>query len=207
MGTIRLTDPLASSLFPVSRQEVLALLYSHPDRAFYLREVAEIAGVGMGQVQRELKRLSDSGIIRRFRRGRHVFFQASPACPIYEELRGLVLKTVGAASVLATALDPLSDKIVVALIYGSLARGEERRASDVDLMVIGEVSFAEVVGVIADAESQLRREVNPTVYPPREFAKELAAGNHFLTSVMKQPKVFVLGGDHELGTLASEFVD
>ncbi len=169
MGTLVTQDVLCSALFGETRRAVLALLFSRPDESFYLREVVRWAGTGRGAVQRELARLEQAGIVRRRRRGSQVHFQASAECPVFGELRGFVLKTVGLVGVLRAALSPLAERIRVAFIYGSVARGEARAASDVDLCVVGGVTFAEIAGAIRGAQEKLGREINPTVYPPAEF--------------------------------------
>jgi predicted nucleotidyltransferase len=198
---------LATALLPRSRQAILGLLYGHPDETYYLRQIASATGVGLGQCQRELQRLSDAGVLRRFQHGRHVYFQAAPDCPIYDELRGIVTKTIGVVSVLADTLDRFADDIAVAFVFGSVARGEERSPSDVDLLVVGDVTFSDIVNSLSNAETTLRRAINPTVYPPDEFAKKLSADSHFLKSVLKGEKIFIFGNDDELGKLAPQFVD
>lgn len=200
-------DPLARSILPKARRLTLALLYGHPDRAFYLREVVALTRLGVGHVQRELKRLTAVGILVRSERGRHVYFQANGECPIFAELRGIVTKTVGAGAVLRDALAPIADRIVAAFIYGSVARGQEQQASDLDLLVIGEVSFAEVADAARRAEPRLRRAINVSLFPPGEFAAKMASGHHFLASVMKHEKTFVLGDADELGRLLQEPLD
>ena len=194
----------ADALFPRSRQAILGILFSYSDRAFYLRELAGRTNVGLSQLQRELKRLVASGIVRRFEEGRHVYFQANKASSIYVELRGLVTKTFGAVPVLRNALEPFSDRVALAFIYGSLARGEESFDSDVDLMVLGTASFRELTGGVKDAEAQLAREVNVTVYPVEEFQAKLSERHHFLTSVVDGAKIFVVGDERELGALLSQ---
>ena len=126
---------MAVALLPQTRRALLGLLYGLPDRAFYLREIAAQVGSGMGQVQRELARLAEAGILRRFERGRHVFYQADRRCPAFEELRGLIVKTVAGADHLRHALTELEDRIAVAFVFGSVARGEDRAESDLDLLV------------------------------------------------------------------------
>lgn len=197
-------DNLSAALFGKTRRAVLSLLYSHTDEAFYLREIARAAGGGLGAVQREVKRLSETGIIRRTVRGHQVYYQADPGCPIFQELKSLVIKTVGVGDVLRAALAPLADRIIVALIYGSFARGDEQRGSDVDLLVVADVTFAEIVSALGEAQETLGREINPTVYPPTEFQSKLGEGHHFLTSVSKEPRIFLIGGEHELERLAQK---
>ena len=195
---------VASTLFPKSRRAVLGLLLSHPDRAYYLREILTITGLGNGHLQRELDRLVEVGIIRRFKQGRHVYFQAESRCPIFDELRGIVIKTFGAADTIRQALSPLRDQIRVAFIFGSVARGEEHSASDVDLMIIGDLALADAVKAIRDVEQTLRRSVNPTVYPPKEFTSKLAKGNHFLTKVTNGDKLMLIGDDDDVRALSGQ---
>jgi len=158
----------------------------------------------VGGIQRELDRLTKAGILRRTVRGSQVYFQANADCPIFEELKALVVKTVGAADVLRAALAPLGDRIQVAFVFGSMARAEQREASDVDLLVVGNVEFSEVVAALAGAQAKLRRDVNPTVYSPEEFSAKVCAGHHFLRGVLKQEKIFLIGDDRDLARLAEK---
>jgi predicted nucleotidyltransferase len=199
-----LDDKLSSTLFGQTRRAVLAVLYGHPDEAFYLRQIIHATQAGPGAVQRELKVLSDAGIIRRETRGRQVYYQADPQCPVFAELKTLVTKTAGAGDHLRAALAPLRERIRSAFIYGSVARNQERSGSDVDLMVIGDVAFSEVVSALAPAQEVLRREVNPTVYSSLEFQAKLKGGHHFVVDVLRQNKVFLIGSEHELEQLGQE---
>jgi len=198
---------LSDALFSKSQSAVLGLLYAHADEPFYLRKIIRLTRLGVGHVQRELARLSEAGILRRFERDRHVYFQANPECPIFTELRGIVLKTVGAAGLLRQALAPLGSRIRIAFIYGSVARGRENAASDMDLMVIGEATFAEIAEAAHGASGLLHRAVNPTVYPCAEFRDKLSRGHHFLGTVLKGLKLFVIGDEHELRHLLEERLD
>jgi uncharacterized protein len=195
---------LSAALFSKNRRAILGLLYAHPDRAFYLRQVVRMSGGGHGAIQRELKSLSQAGIIRRTLRDERVYFQANPECPVFKELKALIVKTAGVADVLKTALASLDDRIEIALLYGSVASAQQRANSDVDVLVVGNVGFGEVVAALAEAQSQLGREVNPTVYAPAEFRSKLSAGHHFLKSVLKKEKVFLIGDERELERLAQE---
>ncbi len=207
-STFQFGDPVATALFPsASRRAVLGLLYGTADKAYYLREIVDTTGLAMGQIQRELERLSQAGIIRRTEQGRHVYFQAEENCPVFDELRGLVTKTVGAAAILKQVLSPLAHQVLIAIIYGSVARAEENALSDLDLMVIGNITFAEVVRAVRLAESQLRREINPTVYPINEFKVKYDDGNHFLSQVMQDSYVFIIGDENELGKLLEKRLD
>jgi predicted nucleotidyltransferase len=201
MSTASINSNLSAALFGQTRRALLALLYGHPDEAYYLRQLARAGGLGLGGVQREVKRLAGAGILRRTIRGHQVYYQANPECPVFPELKGLVVKTSGAADVLRGALALLAGRIKVAFIYGSVARLQQKNTSDVDLMVVGEVSFGEVVAALSVAQELIHREINPTVYSPAEFRSKLKARHHFLSSVLRNEKVFVVGDEHELARL------
>ena len=196
------SDPL--SLFGRTRQTLLALLYSRADEEHLQESLIQLAGLGRGTVQRELDFLARAGVVRRTQRGRQVYFQANAQSPIYAELRGLVVKTSGVADVLRGALAQLSARISVAFVYGSVAKGSERRGSDVDLMVIGEASFAEVSEVLGEAQKTIGREVNPSVYTVRDFGAKVKAKNHFLRTVLRAEKIFLIGDGDALARLAKK---
>lgn len=198
MVTTSRESELGSCLFGKTRRAVLALLYGHPDEAFYLRQIVRTTGAGLGPVQRELRTLSDVGVVRRTVQGRQVYFQANAKCPVFGELRGLMLKTVGVVDVLRDALAPLANRIEVAMVHGSVARGDENSKSDVDMVVVGDVSFSEAASATGAAEKKLARDVNPTVYSSEEFRTKLRSGNHFLRTVLREPKVFVIGTEDDL---------
>lgn len=193
---------LAALLFGSHRRAVLARLLLRPEDSPHLRELARETGKPAGTLLRELNALAEAGVLERRRVGNQVQFRANPACPIYEELRSILKKTVGIADVLRQALAPLVPRIRAAFVYGSIARGDERAGSDLDLMVIGEVKFAEVVAALAPAQETLRREVNPSVYPALEFRRK-AAGEPFLRRVLEERKIFIIGGEDDLGQLAA----
>lgn len=197
-------EHLSGTLFGKTRRAVLSLLYSHVDDAFYLRQIARAAGVGLGAVQRELKLLSEAGIIQRIVRGRQVYYQANPRCPVFEELKKMITKMVGVGATLKAALALLTDRIDVAFIYGSVARNNEHRGSDVDVLVVGKVTFSEIVSSLQEAQQTIGREINPTVYPLEEFRSKLAEGHHFLNAVLKGPMLFLIGDKHELARLAKK---
>ena len=202
MGTH--TGTLSNILFSGSRRSILALLYGHADEQFYLREIARRAGTGIGATQRELRQLSEAGLIQDVRRGRQVYYQANRKNPIFVELKSILAKTSGIRDILREALTSLKDRITLAFVYGSVARGAEKASSDVDLMVVGEISFSDVVSTLAKIETKLGREVNPTVYGPREFREKLTAKNHFLSAVTKGKKLFVIGDEREFRRLGQE---
>lgn len=193
---------IGSTLFGKTRLSILALLYGKVDRQFYLSEIVRAVGGGRGAVQRELKRLTDAGLLRRAVRGNQVYFQANSDCPVFADLKGLIVKTAGVVDVLRAALAPLGKRIHVAFIYGSIVRGEETADSDVDLLIVGEVTLFDVVSALASAQEMLRREVNPSIYPAEEVREKVDDGDHFFTTVMASPKLFVIGDEDKLGRLA-----
>jgi len=198
------TGNLASLLFGAYRRDVLALLLLHPELSLHVREIARLTGKVPGTLLRELNLLADAGLLVRRPVGNQVHFQANPASPVYEELRGILKKTAGVADLLREALEPLADRVGAAFVYGSVARGDERAASDLDLMVIGDVKFADLIGALAPLHAVLRREINTSLYPPREFRAKLAAAEPFLKRVLADRKIFLIGGEDELGELAPD---
>lgn len=198
MATENLSDP-ATLLFGTYRRKVLGLLLLHPGEHFHLREIARVTRTQPGTVQRELSLLARAGLIERDVQGNQVRFRANETYPIYEELRSILKKTAGVADQLRAALGPLTDKIIVAFIYGSVASGQERAASDIDLMIVGTVKFEDVIRALHPYQDELRREINPHVYSPAEFKRRASEKGSFLASLLKGPKLFVIGGDHELG--------
>jgi predicted nucleotidyltransferase len=130
-----------------------------------------------------------------------VYFRANDGCPIFDELRGIVIKTMGAAVAIATALEDLAERVRVAFVFGSVARGEEINVSDLDLMVIGDATFSEVADAVRGAEQVILREINLTVYPAEEFSSKVRAGHHFLRVVLSREKFFILGDERELEAL------
>jgi predicted nucleotidyltransferase len=203
METMGLPADLASLLFGAYRREVLALLLLHPDASLHVREIARLTGKVPGTLLRELNQLADAGVLSRRPVGNQVHFQANPACPIFDELRSILKKTSGLADVLRQALEPLGGKVKAAFVYGSMARGDERAGSDVDLMVVGEARLGEVVQALAPAHEVLRREINPNVYRTAEFSQKLAEAEPFLQRVMQDRKIYLIGGEDDFRKPAS----
>ena len=192
-------------LFGQTRRSVLALLFGHPSESFYLRQIARlVGGKSTGALQREIRDLTSVGLIRKTSRGKHILYQVNPNNPIFPELRSLIAKTFGTVGVIRDALATLNPRIKIAFIYGSTARQEERPDSDVDLLIIGDVTFIEVVSALQLAQTSLDREINPTVFPIDEFQSKIARNNHFLTSVLGEKKLFVVGDENELAKLAGK---
>lgn len=193
------SSSLADALFSGTQQRVLGLLFGQPERSFYATELINLAGVGSGAVQRELASLSQSGLVTVKPVGNQKHYQANPASPIYDELCGLVRKTVGLAEPLRAALAPLATQIKAAFVYGSIAKKEDTASSDIDLMLVSDtLTFGETILALQAATESLGREVNPNIFTPQDFSKRLKEGGSFVSRVMAQPKVWLIGGEHDL---------
>ena len=190
---------LAGALFSSTQQRVLGLLFGQPDRSFYATELINLAGVGSGAVQRELARLAQSGLVTVKPVGNQKHYQANPASPIYAELCGVVRKTVGLAEPLREALAVLAPQIKAAFVYGSIAKKEDTANSDIDLMLVSDtLTFGDTILALQTATEQLGREVNPNIFTRQDFAKRLKEGGSFVSRVMDQPKIWLIGGPDDL---------
>lgn len=190
---------IADALFTKVQQRVLGILFGNTGRSYYAKEIITLAASGSGAVQRELARLEGAGLVTVTRVGRQKHYQANPAAPVFSELRALVLKTSGLADVLRAALAPVASAIRAAFVYGSLARREERAASDVDVMVVSEtLTYADLFGTLEEASSRLGRTVNPTIYSHAELARRRAEDNAFVNRVLAGPKIWLIGDESAL---------
>jgi predicted nucleotidyltransferase len=190
---------LADALFAKVQQRVLGVLFGNPHRSFYANEVIGLARSGTGAVQRELARLEASGLVTVTRVGKQKHYQANAGSPVFEELRALVLKTSGLADVLRAALAPLSRSVRAAFVYGSVAKGQDTAASDIDLMVVSEhLTYADLFTALEGASARLGRKVAPTIYSSKELAKRLKQDNAFVTRVLAQPKLWLIGDERVL---------
>lgn len=186
---------LADALFPKVRQRVLAVLFGTPDRSFYANEVIALAQSGSGAVQRELASLS----LTVTRLGNQKHYQANASAPVFTELRGLVLKTTGLADALRSALTPLAAQIELSFVYGSVARQQDTAHSDVDLMIVSpSIGYGELFGVLESATAALGRKVNPTLYDPAEWSKRITKNSAFVTRVLQQPIIWLIGNEEQL---------
>lgn len=193
---------LSDVLFGQIRGGVFALLYGWADKAFYVRQIARHLHASPGSVRRELEKLAAVDLIVRTSLGNQVFYQVNRHHPVFSEMRALVNKTVGIFNTLRAALEPLSNRVCIAFVYGSIARQEERAGSDIDLMIIGDIELDDVLARLPEAETALGRAVNPTVYSNAEFKRKLGDGNHFLNAVIDGKKVLLIGNEDELREMA-----
>lgn len=198
-STLSEPSTIADALFPKVRQRVLAVLFGTPDRSFYANELIALAQSGTGAVQRELAGLSNAGLLTVSKQGNQKHYQANTSAPIFAELRGLVLKTMGLADVLRTALAPLAGQIDGAFVYGSVARQQDTAQSDVDVLIVSNtLGYGEVFGALEGATVALGRKVNPTLYSVTDWARRLDSDNAFATRVWQQPKIWLIGNEAQL---------
>ena len=186
------TQPI-NLMFSAYRRKVLAVLLLHPDEDFHVRELERLTGVPAGSLHRELKALSEAGVLLRSRQGNQVRYQANRSAPLYEELAGIFRKTVGLVDVLRESLQPLADRIDAALVFGSFASGAQRPGSDVDILVIGRVSLLDVVTALGQAQEELRLELNPVVMSRKKFLDAMGSEDRFLKRVLDEPRLYVIG--------------
>lgn len=194
------SDRLGLVLFGKGKRAILSQVMGNPDKRFFVRELARTAGLTASTLTRDLSALAEAGVLLRTQEGRQVYYQANPSSPVFPELRGLITKTFGIADVLREMLVQVAAKIAVAAVYGSVARGEHSSASDVDLLVIGNLRTSEFADELMRAEKILARSINPTIYTPAEFATA-ALKNPFVKAILDRPMIFILGEAHELKRL------
>lgn len=192
---------LADLLLGAQRTRLLSLLLLRPELSLHVRELARQTGSQPGTLNRELGKLAQAGVLLRQRVGNQVHYQANRACPVFEELAGLLRKTSGLAAVLADALAPLGARVQSALVFGSVARGEAGAGSDIDLLVLGDLGFAEVVEQLHPAEAMLQREINPAVYRVVDFRDKLSAGNTWARELVSNPRLHLVGAADDFAEL------
>ena len=178
------------------KAELLRLLFGLSQSELHLRELVRQSGLSLGTVQQELRRLTRVGLVIARKDGNRVYYRANPDHPVHRDLCSLVLKTDGLAGVLQPALE--TQEVSLAFIFGSVAHGETGAGSDVDLMVIGEAGLRKLASLLSGIAGRVGREINPHVMTTAEFATRKAEGDHFVTSVLRAPKLFVKGTEHEL---------
>ena len=192
---------LGDALFTTTQKRVLGLLYLQPEQSFYTKQILRLTGMGVATIKRELDRMLSAGILQMTKIGNQHHYQANPECPIYQELLGIVNKTFGIADVLRTVLVPLSAQIDWAFIFGSVASGKETSGSDIDLMVIGDVSFSEVVAAIYPVQESLAREVNPKIYSREEWLQLNNSNEILINEVLEKPGINIIGDEDEFRKL------
>ena len=192
---------LADFLLGPFRTRVLSALLLNPDSAWHAREIARRIGALPGSTSRELVKLANAGILLQQHIGNQVHYRANRGSPIYGELSGILRKTSGISTVLANALLPFVENIQCALVFGSIARGEEAAHSDVDLLILGDIGFAEVIEALHPVQEQVLREINPVVYRTDDFRGKLASNNTWAREIVEKPKLFLIGDADDFAKL------
>lgn len=195
---------LSDFLLGQFRTRVLVALLLHPDTVLHARELARRIGALPGSTSRELVKLADAGILLRSEIGNQVHYRANRECPIFAELASLLRKTSGLAAVLADALAPFAARIACALVFGSVARAEETMHSDVDILILGDIGFAEAIEALHPAQGEVQREINPVVYRVDDFRAKLASNNTWALDVVRKPKLFLIGNADDFAKLIED---
>lgn len=191
---MKTTASTSDLLFPNQyRRKVLGLLLMRPDQQIHLRELARVIGAAPGTLKKELDALCGVGLLRAERVGNQVRFCANTAHPVFPELQALIRKTIGLADALRLSLAPLAGRIDAAFVFGSMASGTESAGSDIDLMVVGDAGFAEIVDATYAAQATLGREINPKVMSASEWQAKKAESNAFLQDVLNKPRIMLIG--------------
>lgn len=190
---------LSHHLLGQTRSAILSVLLLRPEASLHVREIARLTGAHAGSLHRELRTLAEFGVLLRDEVGRQVHYRANTDCPVFLDLAGLLRKTTGLVDVLRSALQPLSERIEFAFIHGSMARGNVHVHSDVDVMVVGDVGFADVVLALESAQDAVGREINPIVLAPGEFQARRNQRDSFVDHVLQGPKLWLIGDTDGLG--------
>ncbi len=196
-------EGILDALFPTVRSGVLSATLLQPDHWWFMTELARHLETAPSSLQRELDSLVSAGLLLRRQDGRRAYFKANADSPLFQDLRGIMEKTAGLLPALKAALKDFDDRIELALVYGSIARGEGHSASDVDLMIVGTLKHIDLLPVLRKLEARFRREVNVTLFSPQEFRRKLAAEDHFLHSVLMGKTISLKGTPDELGKVTA----
>lgn len=197
-----MTNQPIELMFGAYRRKLLAVLLMRPEEDFHVRELGRMAGIPAGSLHRELRALAAAGLLVSRRQGNQVRYRANRSCPIFEELAGIFRKTIGLSGVIRDALQEWSEMIELAFVFGSVAAGREHVSSDVDLLIIGDISLVDAVNALAPIHERLGREINPVVMTTAEFISQQETGGRFASCVISEPKIFVLGNEDDLAQLA-----
>lgn len=189
---------LVDLLFTGYRRQVLGLLLLKPDQAWHVREIARLTHTQPGTLHKELTKLAQAGILKKTEQGNQLWYQADTRCVVFEELASILRKTSGLADVLRQALLPVADQLQFAAVFGSVASGKATATSDVDLLLVGDLSFAVAVKQLYPAQQQLGREINPKLYSLAEWQKALAAPSGFITELLESPLLMIAGDKDDL---------
>ncbi len=188
-----MASPIAELLFSDYRRRVLGLLLMQPEQAYHVREIARLTQTQPGTLHKELSRLAEVGILEKMTQGNQVSYRANRQSLVFEELASIVRKTSGLADVLAQAMAPIAEQIQLAWVFGSVASGKVQSHSDVDLLVVGNLGFSELVSALYPCQTLLGREINPKLYSPDEWSKTLSENSVFIRELFEKPVIEIIG--------------
>ncbi|WP_419570720.1 nucleotidyltransferase domain-containing protein [Rheinheimera sp.] len=194
-------NALAELLFTKYRRQVLGLLLLQPQQAYHVREIARLTHTQPGTLHKELSKLAEAGILSCQQQGNQLWYQANRQCPVFEELAAILRKTSGLAEQLRLALQPVQQQLLVAAVFGSEASGKATASSDIDLLLVGDLSFADAVKLLYPLQQQLGREINPKLYSVPEWIQAQASNSGFITELLTSPLLMVLGDKDDLRQL------
>jgi len=187
---------LAEILSSRGRAEIFRLLFRGANEEFHIREIQRRSGLNDSTIRQELRKLARLDLIQGRRDGNRVYYGANRENSLYVDIRSIVLKTIGLADALRDVLQ--DDRIRIAFVFGSIAKGEEKVGSDVDLMVIGALGLRHLTKLLSGVSEKIGREINPHVFAEDEFQKRIESKEHFISNVLKSPKIFIIGSDNDL---------
>jgi predicted nucleotidyltransferase len=194
---MRQTITIGDALFTKTQQKIMSLLFQKPDTTFYLNQIVRQAGIGKGTIKRELEKMTAAGLLTVKHIGNQKHYQANSSAPIYHELVAITRKTFGIANVIRQTLEPIENAIEFAFIYGSIAKATETAKSDIDLMIIShDLTYADIMNLLIPVETELQRTINPTIYNSLDFNDKLQQGNSFLTRIINQEKIMIMGSEN-----------
>ena len=188
-------------MFGAYRRRLLATLLLRPDERFHVRELERMTGMSAGSIHRELKVLAEVDLLRRSEVGNQVLYEANQASPIFEELAAIFRKTIGLVNVLGEALSSIGEQIAFAFVFGSMADGSNSYTSDIDVLVLSEIELIDLVKALMPVSSSLGREINPVLMSSDRFLSQLKQKDRFVLRVLNEPKLFVIGDEHEFDKL------
>ena len=191
------TITIGDALFTKTQQKILCLLFQKPDTTFYLNEIVLLAGIGKGTIKRELDKMTAANLLTIKHIGNQKHYQANSSAPVYSELIAITRKTFGIANIIRQSLEPIRESINFAFIYGSIAKATDTARSDTDLMIIGnDLAYADIMNLLIPAETELQRAINPSIYLLSDFNDKLQQGNRFLTRILQQEKIVIMGKEN-----------
>ena len=194
MGMYAQGKGLWNALFTRTQRQVLSLMFGFPERTFFANEIVRLAGVGTGSVQRELLRLSDSGLLLVSKVGNQKHYQANQESPIFDEMRSIVLKTFGAIDQLRTALKELDGKIQLAFIFGPEVHSTAALNPDINMLIVSDdLDYSEVVSGLTEMENRIGRTVHPVLFGRQEFESMKAEENENVLGILRQPRILLTG--------------